>query len=264
LLVLVSIAVLAGVGSVFPGHRTGAYFGRAAGYLAAAALLSIGSVYLLKRDHVPSGLLGLAPNAAHARAFVLGCLGACLLMGVLIAGLYAVSPFEWHPGSRSANSVGLESLTYFCGNSVEELLFRGYAFIALARSFGTGRALWLLALPFGLFHAPGLDAIALGKMILTTGAMHFVFAYAYLGTRSLWAAISLHALANILLHAVSGFGQGPGAFEVVLQRPLPTSFDLPFAVYLSTAVLAAIVMARLPAVREGAAWLDGGFSSRSR
>jgi membrane protease YdiL (CAAX protease family) len=256
LLAVVAIIGVLCIGSVFTGDRTGAYLGRAAGYLAVAALLVMGSIRLLQRDNLPADRLGLAPTPAHARALLLGCLGACLLMAVLIAGLRVAMPFEWQPGSRPGSSVALEALTYFCGNSVEELLFRGYALIALAHAIGTTRALWLLALPFGLFHFPGLDALALGKMILTTGAMHFVFAYAYLGTRSLWAAISLHALANLLLHAVSGLGQGASAFDVVLQRPAPTGFDLPFVIYLSSAAITALVMSRLPAVRRGAAWLE--------
>jgi uncharacterized protein len=262
ILFVVSVAAVIGVGSVFTGSRTGAYLGRAAGYLAVAALLIAGSIRLLKRDHLPADGLGMALNAAHARAFLLGSLGACVLMAVLLAALYAWMPFEWQRGSRSGSSVALEGLSYLCGNAVEELLFRGYALIALARAFGTARAIWLLALPFGLFHAPGLDALALGKVILTTGAMHFVFTYAYLGTRSLWAAMALHALANLLLHAVSGFGQGPSALDVVLQRPLPAGVDLPFSTFFFSATAMALVMSRLPAVRAGAAWLQGASAGR--
>jgi uncharacterized protein len=256
LLAIVSIAALQGAGSIFSGDRTGAYLGRAAGYLAVVALLIAGSIRLLKRDNLPADRLGLAPNAAHARAFLLGCLGACLLMGLLMAALYVAMPFEWRPGSRSASSVGLEALNYFCGNSAEELLFRGYALIALANTFGTSRALWLLAVPFGLFHAPGLDAMALLKMILTTGATHFIFAYAYLATRSLWAAIALHALVNVALHAVSGFGRGASAFEIDLSQPAPAGYDAPFAIYLLCAALVAAAMSRLPAVSRGAAWIE--------
>jgi uncharacterized protein len=257
LLVLVATVALSGAGSLFPGDRTGAILGRAAGYLAIVAFLIAGTVWLLKRDGLPSDVLGLAPSAAHARAFLLGILAACVLIAVLVAALYAAAPFEWRAGSRPASSVVLAALTYLCGNAGEELLFRGYAFIGLARRVGTRAALWLLALPFGLFHAPGLDALALGKMVLTTGAMHFVFAYAYLGTRSLWAAISLHAFANLLLHSVSGLGQGPAAFDVVLRTPPQVAFDLPFAVFLGSAVVVAIMMSRIPAVRRGAAWLEG-------
>ncbi len=256
-LAVVSYAALNGVSGLFPGDRTGAIIGRAACSLAIVALLLAGSSALLKRDNLPADRFGLTPTPAHARAFLLGCLGACLVMAVLIGALYVVLPFEWQRGSRSIHDVGLAGANYLIGNSAEELLFRGYAFIALARAVGTTRALWLLALPFGLSHAPGLDAMALGKMILTTGAMHFVFAYAYLGTRSMWAAIALHALANVLLHAVSGFGQGTSAFDIVLHRPLPTSFDLPFTVFLFSAAAVALLMSRLPAVRRGAGWLEG-------
>lgn len=264
LLTVLSAAALNGVGAVFTGDRIGATLGRAAGFLAIAALLIAGSIRLLERDELPADRLGLAPTGPHARAFLVGIVGACLFMAVLIAALAVASPFEWQPGSRSIRDVGLAGLSYLCGNFVEELLFRGYALIALARVIGTTRALWILALPFGLFHAPGLDAMALGKMILTTGAMHFVFAYAYLGTRSLWAATSLHALANLLLHAISGWGQGASAFDVVLHRPLPVSIDLPFVVCLTSTAGIALLTSRMPAVRRGVVWLEGAEPPGSR
>jgi hypothetical protein len=73
----------------------------------------------------------------------------------------------------------------------------------------------------------------------------------------LWAAVSLHALMNVLLHAVSELGPGPAAFEPVFERSAPSSFDLPFCIYLLTARGVALAMSRLSAVRRGAAWLEG-------
>lgn len=252
-----SLAALTAVGMVFVGDRIGAHLGRFAGYLVIVALLAGGSIRLLRRDGLPADAFGLSPSLPHARAFLIGTLGACFLIVLLIGGVYVAAPFEWRAGARPSGSVALEGLRYLAGNAGEELLFRGYALVALARSIGTTRALWVLALPFGLFHAPGLDAMALAKMMLTTGAMHFVFAYAYIGTRSLWAALALHAFGNLLLHAVSGLGQGDSAFALDLEQPLPAEFDLPFVVFFSVSAGCAFLLSRLPAVRRGAEWLQG-------
>ena len=61
-------------------------------------------------------------------------------------------------------------------------------------------------------------------MMLTTGAMHFVYAYVFLATRSLWTAVSMHALGYKLLHQVFGTG-GPallerGRFDVATMQAL--------------------------------------------
>jgi uncharacterized protein len=134
-------------------------------------------------------------------------------------------------------------------------VFRGYLLIALAQWLGTTRALWLLALPFGLFHLPGLDVFALSKMILTTGAMHFVFAYAYLASRSLWAAVSLHAVSNTLLHTIIGTGK-PAMFSLQFRHDLPAGVDMPFLVFFGAASAFALLLSRLPQARRGAAWLE--------
>jgi membrane protease YdiL (CAAX protease family) len=134
-------------------------------------------------------------------------------------------------------------------------VFRGYLIIALTQWLGITRALWLLAVPFGLLHVPGLDALAAFKMMLTTGAMHFVFAYAYLATRSLWAAVSLHAVVNTLLHSVVGVGE-PAALTVNFLHVLPTSVDAPFLVFFGTAASVALLVSRLPQVKRAVAWLE--------
>jgi membrane protease YdiL (CAAX protease family) len=171
---------------------------------------------------------------------------------LLIAALFACAPFEISAGPLPVAAVAIAGVGYLTGNFVEELLFRGYVLIMLARWLGTARAVWLLALPFGLFHFPGLDALALGKMILTTGAMHFVYAYAWLANRSLMTAVALHAVGNTLLHEVVGTGK-PAALTLHFSRPVPE--DVLFLVFFGVSALFAVVLSRLPASRRGASWL---------
>ena len=131
--------------------------------------------------------------------------------------------------------------------------------MVLARWLGTTPAIWLLALPFGLFHFQGLDALALAKMMLTTGAMHFVYTYVFLATRSLWAAIAMHALGNTLLHELLGVDR-PGFLSVQFTRELPTAVDGTFAVFFGVTAAVAIGLSRLGATRRGAACLTGNPS----
>jgi hypothetical protein len=256
-LLLAAVAILAmqTAHGFFPGDRALAHLGRLLCLVGGIAVMIIGSRWLLKRDGLPADRLGLAITPAHGRAFLIGSAVAVTHILLLLAALHLVMPFELQPGPLPARSVAIAGVGYLAGNFVEELLFRGYLLIVLAQWLGTARAIWLLALPFGLFHFPGLDLMALGKMILTTGAMHFVYAYAFLATRSLWSAVALHAVGNTLLHEVVGVGN-PAALSLHYSRDFPTSLDLPFLVFFGITALLALVMSRLPATRRGQAWLE--------
>lgn len=240
---------------LFPGDRAGAFLGRQLCSAAAFALLMAGSHWLLARDDLAHGPLGLRPGRNAARAFLLGLLFAVAHILLLFTVLYALTPFELGRGPATGTSVALASVGYLAGNAGEELLFRGYLLVVLARWLGTTPAIWLLALPFGLFHFQGLDALALAKMMLTTGAMHFVYTYVFLATRSLWAAIAMHALGNTLLHELLGVDR-PGFLSVQFTRELQ-AVDGTFVVFFGVTAAVAIGLSRLGATRRGAAWLAG-------
>jgi uncharacterized protein len=238
----------------FPGDRGLAHLGRALCSLAAIGILVAGSRWLLRRNGLPVDRLGLGPAPRHACAFAIGAGIAVAHILVLVAALYALAPFKVGAGPLPLQAVALAAAGYLTGNFIEELLFRGYLLVVLARWLGTTRALWLLAPPFGLFHFPGLDLPRLGKMMLTTGAMHFVYAYAWIGTRSLAAAVALHAVGNTLLHEVVGTG-GPAALNFHFSKPVPDGAL--FLAFFGISAALAWALSRLPVTRRGAAWLEG-------
>jgi membrane protease YdiL (CAAX protease family) len=207
------------------------------------------------RDGLAPERLGLEFNAPHARAFAIGTAIAVGHIFVLLVALYLVAPFQFGAGPIAAREVPFAAINYLTGNFVEELLFRGYLLIALSRWLGATRALWMLAVLFGLFHFPGLDPVTMGKMMLTTGAMHFVYAYAFLATRSLWASVALHAVGNTLLHKVVGVDE-PALLSMRFERALPDAVDAPFLVFFGITAALAIGLAHLPATRRGAVWLQ--------
>jgi membrane protease YdiL (CAAX protease family) len=262
---LAGIAVFAMVMSsgIFTGDRGIALTGRLVCWSAVVLLLIAGSRYLLRRDHLAADRLDLAPAAFHAKAFVFGTVVACALILVLLAAFYLILPFEFSAGPLPISTVVMSALTYLVGNFGEELLFRGYLLIAITQWIGARRTLWLLAVPFGLFHFPGLDGLALLKTMLTTGAMHFVFAYAHLATRSLWAAVALHAVSNTLLHSVVGLGE-PAALSLRFLHNPPQGVDVPFLIFFGTACVFAWVLSRLPQTKTGLVWLAAARAPVSR
>lgn len=258
ILLFLALAVLAIAGlqlghTFFPGDRATAHIGRNLCSIFGIGVLFTGTRRLLRRDGLDAGLLPLGWKAWHARAFLIGGALACVHILMLMAAIFVIAPFELRLGPLPPEAVALAGVGYLTGNFVEELLFRGYLLIAVARWMGTTRAIWLLAVPFGLFHFQGLDGPTLGMMMLTTGAGHFLFTYAWLATRSLWAAVAMHAVGNTLLHTVVGMG-GPAALSIHYLRPL--SGMTAFLVFFGVSALFAILLSRLPASRRGAAWLE--------
>lgn len=237
----VAVALLVLGHGYFPGARPLARAGRLLCSTAAIGLLILVGNRLLRRDGFRSDALGLAVDAAHARAFLIGACIATVHILLLLGVFYAMAPFDVERGPRSAADVAWAAADYVTGNFIEELLFRGYLLIVLARWLGITRAVALLALPFGLFHFPGLDAEALVKMMLKTGAMHFVYAYAFLGTRSLWAAVALHAVGNTLLHEVVGVN-GPAVVTLRYSRALPD--QAPFLIFFFVTAVVALLCSR--------------------
>ena len=74
---------------------------------------------------------------------------------------------------------------------VEEIVFRGLLFGALAGRLGVLGSAVITALLFGAVHG---DPVLFGTLV----AMGFVTALAYAGTGNLWVAVTLHALNNAL------------------------------------------------------------------
>lgn len=98
-----------------------------------------------------------------------------------------------------------------------------------------------MSIPFGLFHLPGL-AIGIGalKMVATSAAFSFVFAFSLVVFRSLWAATTVHVVSNLFLHAITGLDGGNRALLTpVFDENWPTGYDPGFIVMIVTSIVIA-------------------------
>jgi membrane protease YdiL (CAAX protease family) len=87
-------------------------------------------------------------------------------------------------------SVGLALLSFvIIGPLVEEIVFRGLLFGALAKNLGVLGSAVITALVFGAVHG---DVVLFPTLV----AIGFIAAVAYAGTGNLWVAVILHALNN--------------------------------------------------------------------
>ncbi len=223
----------------FPDHGLFARVAR----VAIPMLVLVGLVFLnralLVRDGFPRDALGL--GLRRIGWFVGG--GVFMTAGSLAStgALWLQVPFHWERGALTWPQVGWKTAEYLAGNSGEELMFRGYFLIVLAQYLGLTRALIIGAVFFGLFHLPGLTGMEALKMICTTAAMSFTFAYGYVLTGSLWTAVGLHVFGNVTLHEVLGASGKSGILNIVFDEPWPDTYDPGFVACLVVTIPLAVI-----------------------
>jgi hypothetical protein len=83
---------------------------------------------------------------------------------------------------------------------VEEILFRGFIFVAVERSWGVAHAVWITAVLFGLVHVPQLIG-GIPQMVAILG-VGLVLGWVRAATRSLAACYFIHLSYNTTLFAM--------------------------------------------------------------
>lgn len=218
--------------------------------LMGAALLGGLTWCFVRRNSASRRALGLRITIKNARsAWAYMCVGAGLVAAMLLL-LRCVQPFRIEAGEALGTGFTFSLITFLFGAMIEELAFRGYPFLRLRRAFGTVPAIAIISLAFGLFHFPGMQGVALLKMVATTGICSVLFCLAFLRSRTLWAAVALHAGMNITLHAILGAGAGDAdrtssPFRLVFDAPAP-SWDPAFWSLMLVGTVAAVTLAVIP------------------
>jgi membrane protease YdiL (CAAX protease family) len=218
----------------FPGHDVFPQLARIVIPLLVLLGLVLLNRHFLERDGFSSNALGLNLRRVH---WLFG--GMLLIVPIILAiagALRMIVPFRWVSGALSWEQLGWQAAEYFAGNSGEELMFRGYLLLVLTRRLGTNWAMLIVAVLFGLFHLPGLSGSTALKMICTTAAGSYLFAYGFLLTGSLWTAIGMHAFGNLLLHQVLGMGGGNSILKIELRGTWPSNYDPAFLAWLGVCI----------------------------
>jgi len=164
--------------------------------------------YLFRRflDGKSFRSLGFEFKRGWAWDIALGLALGGLLMGVAFVSL-------WIPGwltlrglaplGQALPVVLWAALSLIPAAAQEELVFRGYFFRNIQEAFGTGVAVVLSAVFFGLFHGanPHITWLAFVDLVLAG----VLFAVAYLVAGNLWLPIALHFAWNLFEGPVFGF-----------------------------------------------------------
>lgn len=106
----------------------------------------------------------------------------------------------------------------------EELIFRGAIFYILIKRTGTGFAILISSVAFGIYHWFSYGIFGnIGQMIMVfflTGTVGLLYAYGYVRTNSLYAVIGMHFGWNFTQNFIFSSGSiGEGIY--ILQKPVP-------------------------------------------
>lgn len=204
---------------VLHAHTEGLLHALAPGFGGAAAALTVYLAYVRLVEGRSAGEL------ARQRALPelgIGLTGGAALVALVVAGLAAAGGYQFQGLNEHPGKLGAAFAEMVFAGVFEELLLRGIVLRILERSLGSGAALLLSSLLFGLMHLPG-DGFSPLAMATTVVAGLFLGA-AFLATRRLWLCIALHTgwnftLGSVFSVAVSGHGQPKGLLLGQLSGP---------------------------------------------
>ncbi|MEU5259185.1 CPBP family intramembrane glutamic endopeptidase [Amycolatopsis sp. NPDC021455] len=152
-----------------------------------------------------------------------GALAGVAMFGLVIANIALLGDYEIRGWGSVPAAVGL--VGFMAAAAVtEELLFRGILFRIVEERTGTGIALVLTGVLFGMVHLFNADATLWGAIAIAIEAGGMLTA-AYVATRKLWLPIGLHfgwnfAAAGIFGTVVSGNGTPQGLLDAVTSGPV--------------------------------------------
>ena len=169
-----------------------------------AALISWGCAVVL--EDLPWRSLGWSRHRGWMRDALLGTLGGGVAVCVaglvgLAAGGYTFQVAEV-TGGVAKTLVGT-FVIYLLGAAAEEMLFRGYPFQTLMRSWPVWVALIPVSVPFALVHLANPNVVP-GFTFANTVLAGVWLCVAYWRTRSLWFPLGLHFGWNWMQGAVLG------------------------------------------------------------
>ncbi|MEI6950116.1 CPBP family intramembrane glutamic endopeptidase [Paraflavisolibacter sp. H34] len=144
-----------------------------------------------------------------------GIVLGCLLIATIWTIVYLIYPFEIRKNPYSKINLGTDIISYSLGNTLEELLFRGFILVASVKFWGQIGGVLFVSLLFGLFHLQGTGLTANGlSLVMTTFTMSLLFISVIYFTTSIWTAVTLHITGNVLLHSLGFDGSNYGIFQI--------------------------------------------------
>jgi membrane protease YdiL (CAAX protease family) len=201
------------VQSSFPGNGLFPFVSRSILLVCLLALSYYVNNKFSKKNSLNDSILKF--NSRFIGQYLSGGILGCLLIAAIWAVMYLIYPFRIINNSLSKISLATDIISYGLGNTLEELLFRGFLLLASVKLFGKTGGIFFVSLLFGLFHLQGIGLTREGlTMVMTTFTMSLLFISVIYYTKSIWTAVTLHITGNLLLHTLGFDGANNGLFQI--------------------------------------------------
>jgi membrane protease YdiL (CAAX protease family) len=155
------------------------------------------TLLFLRWDRRSAAAIGVDVSWRRLAEFVCGVGAGVLLVAAIALVIALVLPFRWARNPRFDPTLAMWSFaSLLYGNSVEELIFRGYSFERLIAGIGHWQAQLVTALLFAVFHIANGWPWQVALVGTTVGSL--LFGLVFVRWRSVPAAIGVHVAANWL------------------------------------------------------------------
>ncbi len=149
-------------------------------------------------------VLGIIPNQKHLTQFLIGFLIIVLINLSMIYIETLVKSISWEMKSINYRAI-YEAFVYHLRSALtEDLVFRGAILYILISKIGAKKAVLISALIFGIYHVfsygmTGGRIVPILYVILVTGFVGYVWAYAFHKTKSIAIGLGLHLGSNLVM-----------------------------------------------------------------
>ncbi len=199
--------------SSFPGNNLFPFLLRSAILLFAVTISYYLNYKFSRKNLLTFEILKFKPQLI--KYYLGGMILGCFLIATIWIIIYLVHPYEIVRNSNSNINLVIDIISYSLGNTLEELIFRGFILLAAVKHFGKTGGVLLVSLLFGVFHLQGTGLTANGfSMVMTTFTMSLLFISVIYYSTSIWTAVVLHITGNILLHSLGFDGTNNGLFQI--------------------------------------------------
>ncbi len=170
--------------------------------------------------------MGLRPEGSIADFLTGGAVGGFIFLSAVAAAFFGGwATFDPDVSNFSMSAMALSIVGMTLGAAGEEIMMRGYVLQELMSKFSTAASVMVSSLIFVALHAGALlksDMALIGGLNIFLASV--LLSLAYLGTRSLWLPIGIHAGWNIMQGPVLGFNVsgndlGTGLHPVTVSGP---------------------------------------------
>lgn len=184
----------------------------------AGALANVIAARVYERGQASDFGLGWSDGARHQLLLGIACGAGAAFLVLAAPVLLRMASFATSPNRapHPLAAVLLVSIALLFGAAGEEMLFHGYAFQLLTRSYGAFAIILPVGFLFGVAHLRNQNASLAG--ILNTIAWGILLGYACWRSKALWLPIGMHFGWNLALPLfganLSGFTMGITGYQL--------------------------------------------------